>query len=59
MPWVKKDVRDDLAQQNIKIRSSNNRKNLHSAPAEPGESAMEHASGSANTGSGPRGTGAL
>lgn len=59
MPWVKKDVRDDLAQQSIKIRSSNNRKNLHSAPAEPGESAMEHASGSANTGSGPRGTGAL
>lgn len=62
-PLVDKAVRDDMSAKGYAIKGSRNKKDLHSEEdagrAKPGESTVEHSSNSANTGSGPRSTGAL
>ncbi|MXI45766.1 AvrE-family type 3 secretion system effector [Pseudomonas moraviensis] len=62
-PLVDKSVRDDMNAKGYVIKGSRNKKDLHSEEdvgrAKPGETTVEHSSNSANTGSGPRSTGAL
>lgn len=62
-PLVDKQVRDDMSAKGYAIKGSRNKKDLHSEEdagrAKPGETTVERASNSANTGSGPRSTGAL
>lgn len=62
-PLVDKPVRDDMSAKGYAIKGSRNKKDLHSEEdagrAKPGETTVEHSSNSANTGSGPRSTGAL